>query len=754
VTESHYSVRNSLPGRTRIRCDQLLESVILRHHCIITLTRCHWLKDFRINRISGDLVINYPRHRHDDIDQLLEECLTLPGIDNELQFALTHLRIEKWNTKLIHSSAVRNGIFVGSLLLAEIFLPIPIAVIALGAAISLIPVAKEIQEHWHHHRKLSPEILELAFTSILIAEGHAGEALLEIGLGDASTAIEQLTKNESPPKERSQEFVDRIRSIVSIQINGHNPKGEDKTPEIQQGDRYPAQPQSHIFLNSTLVEGEIIVINRIVDGDWRPQRKKAGDSIDAGSMIIKGSGTLRVDNILEDHDAYIGIIQTKATKLTATKVDKNLERYNDIATPLLLSAGGLTMLFGTFERSLGIFQFDPVNAWAASNISSKLTAIYALGIQGVHINAPDSLYALSKVRHLVISRSCLDRIGGIKVREHLAPEHKERKGELLRILAGLQNHLLEANEVRIWSDQLEHLSRPLDIAHVELNSLCDEGWIVTLDDGRELCLKEQKEPPEFIHYTHLDPLEFWEGSELIGYVELMTKPGDGWIGVCQALQDLGISIHVVGSESATRMTELVEPLGISHETNLHGNFDAFDRMELVRDLQKTGEGVAYLGYVLHDLPALTRSDVSICLDVDADSTITGSICDITLGADVHWLPRIVQLSRNIEKTATSNFSIITGSRLLAAVGATSAVISPLATVILSNIPVFLAELRNLLAMKSHGVYETHFEKERATPPLPMRHPSCRLPSAGLIQNERPITKKKKKNGPAKSLSMS
>ena len=101
--------------------------------------------------------------------------------------------------------------------------------------------------------------------------------------------------------------------------------------------------------------------------------------------------------------------------------------------------------------------------------------------------------------------------------------------------------------------------------------------------------------------------------------------------MCQALQDLGISIHVVGSESATRMTELVEPLGISHETNLHGNFDAFDRMELVRDLQKTGEGVAYLGYVLHDLPALTRSDVSICLDVDADSTITGSVCDITLG---------------------------------------------------------------------------------------------------------------------------
>jgi len=733
MATSDYRVRSSLPCRTRINCEELLESVILRHHCIITLTRCHWLSRFRINRINGDLIIHHPKHRQGDVEGLLNECLTLPGIDNDLQFALTHLRLEKWGTKLRHSSAVRNGIFVGGLLLAEVLLPIPLAVIALGAAVSLIPVAREIKEHWQHHRKLSPEILELAFTSILITEGHAGEALLEIGLGDASEAIEELSRSESLPKERSQEFVDRIRNIVGAQISGDNRQDTASGPSIERGDCYPALPQSHIFLNSTLTDGEIIVINRIVDGDWRPQRKKVGDRISAGSMIIKGSGTLRIDDIIEDHDAYLGIIQTRASKLTSTSVDKNLQQYNDIATPLLLCAGGLTMALGTFERSLGFFQFDPVNAWATSNITAKMTAIYSLGIQGVHINAPDSLYALSKVRHLVISRSCLDRIGGIKVREHLAPQYTGRKGELLKILAGLQNYLLEENEVRIWSEQLEHISEPAKIKEAVLNDLSKEGWLVTLDNGRKLLVREQKETPNFIHHTHLDPLEIWEDDQFLGHIELITKPGDGWVGVCEALQELGINIHVVGSDSTSRMTELVAPLGISHETNLHGNCDAFDRMELVRDLQRSGEGVAYLGYVLCDLPALTLSDVSICIDVDADSAITGSICDITLGADVHWLPRIIQLSRNIEKTATSNFTILAGSSLLAAIGATSAVINPLTTVLLSNLPIFLAELRNVLAMNSHGIYETHYDKERAAPPLPMRHPSCRLPSAGSTQ---------------------
>jgi cation transport ATPase len=195
------------------------------------------------------------------------------------------------------------------------------------------------------------------------------------------------------------------------------------------------------------------------------------------------------------------------------------------------------------------------------------------------------------------------------------------------------------------------------------------------------------------------------------------------------------------------MTELIAPLGINHDANLHGDFEAFDRLELVNDLKRNGDGVAYLGYVLHDLPALTHADISICLDIDSDSAITGSICDITLGADVHWLPRIIQLSRNIEKTASSNFTLLAGSSFATAVGAATAIINPLSTVLLSNIPFLISELRNLSAMNSHGVFETAYEKERAIPPLPPKHPKCRIPSGSGHQR----TMEKSQGKSAKSL---
>lgn len=734
---NEWSIHSQITGRIRVRCSELIYSSQLRHHCELELTRCHWLKEYRINRLSGDVVLIFPDHRQDDIEELLEGALTLPREDDHLSQAIIQLRLEEWDTKLKRSSSLRNAAFAASILAVDLLFPIPLLIISAASVIALRPLAQEIWEHWRHHRKLSPEILELAFTGVLIGHGHGGEAILDIGLGDASQAIEDLAKNQSEHKERSEEFVERIGTMVSLELQDRDTPSR-LLKDAQNGDIYIARPNAHIFLNSTLLEGELIIINRLVDGQWQPFTRRVGDKLPAGSLIIKGTGLLRVDDSILEHDSYLGILQTRSSELGHTSIEEKLERYDAIATPLLLGAGGLTMLFGAFERSLGVLQFNPYNSWATSNISSKFTAIYSLGLHGIHIKAPDALFALSKVKHLVISRSCIDRIGGIKTREILSENSTASPGELLRILAGVQDYLLEADGVRIWSDQLHYMENHAIVIHAELADLRDTGWTITLEDGRKLLIKQQKDSETVIHYTHLDPLEVWEGSKLIGRVELITRPDEGWIGVCEALQDMGITIHIVGVEGQSRMTELIAPLGIRHDANLHGDFEAFDRLELVNDLKRNGDGVAFLGYVLHDLPALTHADVSICLDIDSDSAITGSICDVTLGADVHWLPRLIQLSRNIEKTARSNFILLAGSSLVTAVGAATAIINPLSTVLLSNLPFLISELRNLSAMNSHSVFETTYEKERAIPPLPPKHPKCRIPSGSGHQ---PATKK-------------
>jgi len=724
-----WRVRSDLPGRVRLICRGLVDSPLLRHHCAVTLTSCHWLQGFRINSLQGSVVVRFPDHRRSDLIVLLQDALNLPTLDDNLVAPLAQLRAGQWRANPTGQLAIRHGAACGLILLAEVLFPVPMLLMTGAAVVALVPLVKEVMHEWRHRRMLPAEALELAFSGVLVSRGLPGEAMLDLAISDASDALESLVTDEDQFHPESKELVDRLGNLVSLELVGGE-RSHCRLRDARRHDRYRVDNHSHVFLESTVIEGEIVVLNRLVDGDWRPRRLRPGDEVSPGAFLIKGHGVLEVLNELDSHPHYQIPLAIEESKHHVAPVEEKLELYNRVMTPLLLAVGGLWFALGAVERALGLLQFNPVHDWHTSNLSSRITAMASLRLHGIHLNDPDAMTALGKLKHVVISRSCLDRMGGIQTREHLAQDSGWKKGDMVRFLAGLQDFLLENDDVPIWSTQLHQVRKPMLIEDVDIRDLL-EGWIVRLADGRELLLKEQPQPIDDISQVHLDPLEIWENDNFIGYVELITQPSDGWIGVCEALEEMGMNVHIVGVDDYARMLELVKPLGINHVEHLYGNFHANDRLELVRDLQRSGDGVAYVGYVLHDMPALSQADVSIGIEVDADSIFTAGICDVVIGADVHWLPRMIQMSRRLDATANSNFGLIGGSSLLAAIAASAALINPVTTVLVSDLPLVVAELRNITALTSHGVFETQPHRQRALPTLPTkRHAaSCRLPKA-------------------------
>lgn len=737
-----WSIRSDLPERLRLANPELMTSQVLRHHCKITLTSCHWLRGFRINKLNGTLVIRFPRHRRRELSQLLHQALSLPLINRELMAPLAHLRMGQLEKHVNSHPALRHGLAIGFVLLAEIVLPIPVALMSSAAVIALIPLLRESWHHLRHERSLPPETLELAFSGVLVGHGHPGEALLDLFMGDATETINLAVSGEEEFHGVSHELLDRIGNLVTLELCEAE-RSTCRLREARRGDRYRVDLHSHVFLASRLIEGELIVLNRLYDGDWQPRRLRAGDEIHEGAFIIKGQGILEVARALDEHGAYQLSRVLERPEIHSSSSEGILSGYNRVMTPSLLAAGGLAFAFGQPETALGLLQFNPLYDWETSTVSSRFTAIAILGMHGIHLNTPDALTGLSRVRHVVISRSCLDRMGGIRTHEHIAPDSAISKGELLRILAGVQAHLTGDNDVPIWSEQLQRIPDPATVQHVEIEDLKDRGWQVVLADGRQLRIQEPQDPRSPFSKAHLQPLEFWDGDAYLGFVELLVEPGAGWSGVCRTLIDLNIEVHVVGSDSYFNMLDLIEPLGITPESHLHGHFDASDRLELVRNLQQKGEGVAYIGYVLSDMPALSQADVSIGIEVDVDSILTASVCDILIGPDVHWLPRMITLSRRIEQTSSTNFRLIGGSSLLAAAGSAAAWFSPLATVLVSKIPLLLAELRYIAAMTSHDVFDDEHHPQPPQQPAPpedsTRALSCRLPKSRPHQNSHKST---------------
>lgn len=740
--------RSSLPQRLRVNSPELMSSPVLRHHCNITLTCCHWLQDFRINVLTGSLILLFPRHREHDVEALLKLALQMPTTNNDLASPLGELRATCWQANEAGRLAAKHGAAIGALLIAEILFPVPLALMTAGAVLSLIPLLKEIKHGLQHKESSNQGILELAFSGLLISQGLPGEALLDQLFGDATQTIKGVASGEEEFHAAPRELIDRLGDHIKLDLV-NNSNSSCKLSEARQGDQYQIALHSHICLLSRVIEGDFIVINRLYDGDWKPLHLKTGDIARAGCFVVKGSGLLEVVKPLKDCNPYQLPRRHERSSLHKVKTERFIETYYNWMTPILLTAGGASAALGAIERALGFLQFTPIQSWESSSISARLTAMATLQLHGIHLNDPEALIALGKVKHVVISRSCLDRMGGIKTHEHINPSSGAQKGDILKILAGIQDFLLENDDIPIWSDQLHHVHAPAEVIGVEIEDLLTEGWRITLADGRILVMSEMRQTTSEIHQRHLNPLQIWEGNTFLGYADLITEPGPGWSGVCETLEELGLEVHVVGVDESAKMMELIKPLGIKHKSHLHGNFHAAERMNLVRELQDKDGGVAYIGYVHSDIPALSQADVSIGVEIDADSILTSSVCDVVIGPDVHWLPRMISLSRRLQHVTNSNFRLLVGSALITAIGSAVNWFNPLATVVFSNVPVVLAGVRNITALNTHSMFETSEQHHKTDIAYPTRPLACRLPQRQphipSNQPKRALADKKKKN---------
>jgi hypothetical protein len=688
-----WEVASDLPGRIRIRSRSLIDSPLLRQHCLLVLGSCHWLGHVRINGLAGSVCIAYPRHRRRDLSTVLAEALTLASVNDGLglqgprPFSAPRVR-----------RTLAHGLGCMALLSLEGVVAIPSVAMGLVTVSLLWPLLREVVQQWRR-RQLTVESLELSFSAVLVSQGLAAEALLDLAINDATEIAQSAVEAEDLELD-SDQLLQRLGAGVNLTtLSAAGELRQLPLREVEVGMPILLNATQHCFLSARIERGELTVVNRLVDGDWRPRRLSRGDVLEPGALVIAGQAEGRILTCMRSDPAYALLHgRSGSLELERSAVEAWLSRYKRVMPPLLLSLGGLFLAQGSVERSLAAFQFNPVSDWENSSLASELTAIADLQLHRLRIRRPDALSSIGKIRHLVLSRSCLDRIGGIRLREQHQNTGTAPHGFLVQLLAGVQRWICGVEGTPIWSEQLLKVADPVAIRHVQIGNLL-EGWQIEAEDGRRWRLIEEPQAAGLARQSHLDPLQIWQGDTLVGKVDVLIEPDRHWIEACEALRSMGITIHLVSSEPQQRLSDVAEPLGIA-PAQVHGCFDASQRLDLVQQLQQHGQGVGFVGYVLHDLPALAQADVSIGLDVDDDSRYLSRICDLSLGSDALWLPRMIRISQALQRARTQNFGLLGGSQLLSSLATAAGLISPLQTVLLADIPLLLAELNNIWALQA------------------------------------------------------
>ena len=664
-----WEIRSELPGRVRLRCSALAESEALRRHCRTVLTGCHWLEGFRINPIAGCLSLSFPSKRRDGLDPLLELALTLPHGFTALQdLSQSPPRSQR---------SLRHAAFCAGLLGVDWLVGVPLLVLQGATALLMLPVLVELLRTLRQRRSVPVEALDLGFSAVLLQQGLPSEALMDLALDDGSKLLQDVSHHELSRAD----YRNLITRLAEQETVRTAPDGiAQPIGQLHQGARIHLQAGDPLFVPCRITRGELVAINRQLTGDWHPHQYNRGDALEPGCLVLSGTAELEVLQAFADCPLF----QLPPPPPTRGNELARLAGQR-LINPLLFALGSFWALRGASEQALAAFQFNPINDWDTSRNANRLAAATELRLHGINVANPNVFGDLGRIQRLLVSHSCAERLHQIKLSEELAPKSKLRRGDLMRILAGVQQYLVQDNTVSLWNAQLENVIDAVPVKRLQLHDLNAEGWQVDLEDGRRLQVVKggERKPAGLSAAVVVEPLEVREGKQCLGWVSIQRTPNQSWEQVHQQLEQLGIAVTVVG-RSVDDPTE------------------ANQRLQQVEAYQAQGERVGYLGDVIHDLPALARADVAIGLDFDEAGLLTNKLCDLSLSRDPHWLPRLVVLSRSLKHTADGNAVMIGLTHVLSSLATAGLAISPLQTVLLADIPLLLAELRNINSFRSHS----------------------------------------------------
>ena len=121
-------------------------------------------------------------------------------------------------------------------------------------------------------------------------------------MNDARASLFSLTSTIHNPHKEKTEILTGIGDIATLKLVG-NDIVYRKLKDAKAGDEYHIDRLSHVLLESTVVEGQIILLNRVVDGDWRPHSVEAGSIIQPGAFVIKGDTVLQATKAYTSHIA-------------------------------------------------------------------------------------------------------------------------------------------------------------------------------------------------------------------------------------------------------------------------------------------------------------------------------------------------------------------------------------------------------------------------------------------------------------------
>jgi len=493
------------------------------------------------------------------------------------------------------------------------------------------------------NRVWNMDILIAVGTSL--AYGYSFAVLLLPGRLPSSTYFDAsafivtliLTGNylEHLTREHARGAVRKLAELLPASATVLRDGREQEVPveEVRPGDRCRVLPGARFPTDGTIVEGRSSTTEALLTGESLPVEKRPGSPVIAGST--NGEGVLTIvatqvgaDTVLAQIGQLVSEAETSRVPLQQL-ADRIAAAFVPVVFGLAAVAAVAWFVVGAgFTIALLVFVSVAITACpCAFGIATPAAIVVGTGRaaeDGILFRGRDSLERASEI-DLVLT----DKTGTLT-------QGRPVLTDLVPALGGSPKKLL-ATAASVEAGSEHPLARAVVSAAVQRGGSFLRAEEVRADPGIGVRGRLDGNPVAVLHsraaqeegadltalrseVARLDGEgKAWSvvllGGSVAGLLGFSDEVADGVAPAIRALREDGISVEMVTGDHERAARAVASAVGID---TVHAEMSPRAKLELIREVQRRGKKVAYVGDGINDAPALAAADLGIAIGAGTD----------------------------------------------------------------------------------------------------------------------------------------
>ena len=478
--------------------------------------------------------------------------------------------------------------------------------------------------------------------------------------------LEKLTLN------RTRSAIKELTELAPESALVLNDEGEFEEMDIDfvdEGDILLLRTGAKVGVDGTVISGEGSINEASITGESMPVSKEVGSEVFAGTILENGTIQIRADKVGEDTSFGKIIELVEEAQDSKSVAERFIDRFSQWYTPAVLVLGLVVgLITRNVELAITILVLGCPGALVIGVPVSNVAGIGNGAKNGVLIKGSEVTQSFAKIKTIVFDKTGTLTEGKPEINEQYYYEGRQAltEAESLEILASVEyesdHPLAKAVVDSIGLEKYKEVSKMDVVKGGGLKAQVDGrnvvvGNVALMDkENISLSSQQQADVADLEKTGHSIVMQAVNGeiNVLLG-IKDRIRPG-----IKQTLGSLkkqGVDNLIVLSGDNQGTVDLVAAeLGL---TEAHGHMLPDEKAAFIRDLQASGEQVAFVGDGVNDSPSLALAEVGIAMGGGTDVAIETS--DIVLmNSDFNKLPHAYGLAKTTASNMRQNIIIAVG----------------------------------------------------------------------------------------------